>query len=344
MNQGDVSGAYLHIRNATYYMSSLASVGRLYETVEETGDYDTAQAYLEQGLNARHVFALVERLKVMQPTSPDDAILVIDSWSNTLWAAAIGTRTNDELLLAREAPDVDTRWSHLFAAAWLQPRERLIEQEVEDVLDLNFGRVNSGAAEIDPRALESWSGVFTRAAQANVTYVSELILDDVGRQSGLRTEVVRALFAANNFDYVVAEFGASGEAEAFLDQYVGKGAASRQYAQLGFALASYIASSSLIAQFYSLSAETDENFNVVTIHRDRALIAMLDAASQRAEERITALEQAGGDTSLAVLAFQTGRVQREEPDPAEKLYALRSLWTASTYARLQVLMARSPDS
>ena len=208
------------------------------------------------------------------------------------------------------------------------------------MLSFNFGRGQASELMVDQMALENWAGVFVRASQANVTYFDSLVLDQVAQEAGVRTEVLQAGFAANNFDYLVARLYALPAAQELLERYIASGAKARAYAQLGFALASYLASSSLVAQYYSLDAQTDENGNVVSIGRDRALTAMLDSAAIRTRERVAPVDDVGGDSSLATLFFQTGQSQRELGEPNEKLNALRSYWTASTYARLQTLMVQ----
>jgi hypothetical protein len=84
----------------------------------------------------------------------------------------------------------------------------------------------------------------------------------------------------------------------------------------------------------------DEDGNLVGFARERALGSMLDAASDRARERIAALDKSGGDVSLPVIVFQAARAAREG-GPKEKMTALKDYWTASIYARLMVLLAEN---
>jgi hypothetical protein len=188
-----------------------------------------------------------------------------------------------------------------------------------------------------PKALESWSGVFKRAAEANLTYFDALVLDQVAAEAGVRTEAMKEGFAANNFDYVVATFGASAGAMDYLEKNIGKGSPALGYAQLGFSTASYLASSQLVAAHYSLGAKVDEDGEIVGFARERALSAMLDAASDRARERIAAVDKAGGDSSLPIILFQAGRAARDG-STKDKMTALVDFWRASTYARLLTLL------
>ena len=68
------------------------------------------------------------------------------------------------------------------------------------------------------------------------------------------------------------------------------------------------------------------------------MTAMLDSASERAKERIAAVDKAGGDSSVPIIIFQSGRAARDG-SAKDKMSALGDFWKASTYARLLTLLA-----
>jgi hypothetical protein len=78
--------------------------------------------------------------------------------------------------------------------------------------------------------------------------------------------------------------------------------------------------------------------NLTGFCRERALGSMMDAASDCARERIAALDKSGADISLPVIVLQSARAARGG-GPKDKMDALRDYWTASTYARLMLLIA-----
>src|SRR5439155_1700138 len=86
----------------------------------------------------------------------------------------------------------------------------------------------------------SWSGVFKRAAEANLTYFDALVLDQIAADAGMRTDQLKNAFAASNLDYVVATYGASPAALDYLEKNIGKATPALGYAQLGFAVSSYL--------------------------------------------------------------------------------------------------------
>jgi hypothetical protein len=302
----------------------------------QTGDFDMANRALVQSAGASRVQPLMERLRTLQPSTPEDALLAISAASNALTTVALDDAVAREVDAARSAGAQDEAFVHLFRAAAFQSAQKYAARAADDVLAFGFGKSASSGKKVDPQALGDWAGVFQRAAQANLSYFDAVVLDQAAQAAGIRTEQAKARFEAASFSYQIAQYGASPAAQQYLDRTMGKGAAT-DYAHLGFAVASYLASSELVAEHYSLGAHTDDNGTVVGFDRDRALGAMLDAASDRARERIAAAAKQGNDPSLAILAFQAGHAARDG-GPADKIDALQSFWAASTYARLLTLM------
>lgn len=337
LSQGSIAEAYQDIQQATVSANTLALGARTVEVLLQTGDFNAARNALIQSAGASRVDPLMERLRTLQASTPEDAILAVEASSNALTAVALDDAVSREIDAAKAARGQSDQFQHLFMAAAFQSAQKYAAKAADDALTFNFGQKSSGK-KVDAQALDDWAGVFQRAAQANLTYFDSVVLDQAAQEAGIRTEEAKARFQAASFSYQIAQYGASPAAQQYLDKTMGKGAATN-YAHLGFAVASYLASSELVAEHYSLGAETDEDGNITGFERDRALGAMLDAASDRARERIAAVEKAGGDPSLAILAFQGGHAARDGA-PSDKLDALRSYWTASTYARLLTLMAQ----
>lgn len=337
LNEGAVAGAYWEIQEATNRANQMALGARAYE-FRERGDFDGAINAVVQGAGVSRVGPLIDRLKAYQPTSAEEAVLAVDAWATTLWAVAVHEAVLTEAEQARLVTDREEQFDHLLNAAALQASERFIAKSADDILAFNFGRAPTTAKRVDPQALEGWAAILKRAAEANVQYFDALILEEAAAQYGVRTEVMKASFAANNLQYVTATFGASPAAQEYLDKIVGKGPALA-YAQTGFAIASYVASSGLVTQYYSLGAQLDEDGQILGFRRERALAAGLDAAQDRARERIAALDQAGGNSSFPTLIYQMARAAREG-DAQEKADALEQYWYSSLYARLMAFITQ----
>jgi len=105
--------------------------------------------------------------------------------------------------------------------------------------------------------------------------------------------------------------------------------------RLGNSVGNYAQSAALVAKYYSLDVELDENGNVATIGRERALADMLDLADQRARE---AINMNGDDVPvMAVLAYETARLKRQG-SPGDQIEALQNYWAATTLAHVQAYL------
>jgi hypothetical protein len=275
-------------------------------------------------------------------STPEDAVLAIKAWSDALGALALDTAVSREIDAFKASKTDSDRFTHLFKAAVYQSTQRYAAKSAEDVLTFNVGSGSGTGKKVDAQALDSWTGVFKRAAEANLSYFDAIVLDQAAQAAGVRMDIAKARFEANSFPYLMASYGASPGAQTYLAKTIGKGSAL-SYAQLGLAVGSFLSSSDLVAEHYSLGAQIDSAGNVTGFARERALTSMLDAASDRARERIATVDKSGGDSSLSVVMFQAGRAAREG-NADDKTTALQDFWDASTYARLQLLMSAGPKT
>lgn len=339
LNEGSVAGAYWDIQDAAIQANEIALGARAYEYLDR-GDFDGAVNAVVQGAGVSRVNALIERLKTQQPSTPEEMVLIVDAWATALWTVALDRVSDSQMELARQADSRDEGFDHLLTAAAYLSRERYMVKATEDSLSFSFGREKASTQRVDPQALQSWATVFKRAAEANLTYFDSLVLDQAARELGVRTDVLKEEFAARDITYVGAVFGASPGVQEYLEKTIGKGPALA-YAQLGFALGSYVASSQLVAKYYSLDAELDEDGTVVSYGRERALTALLDAAGQQSRDRIAGVERAGVDASFPIFVYQMAQSARDGT-AQDKFSALSQYWYASLYSRLMTVLTSKP--
>lgn len=339
LNQGSIASAYGAYQEATVGMNALALGARTVEVLQNTNDFAQAEAVIVQSAGTGRVQPLLERLKVLSPSTPEDGLLAVSAWSELVGAIAMDNAVQRGLQQAKASTDSSDRLGYLVDAAVMQSSQRYTAKAAEDVLSFNFGSSRTSSWKVDPDLLNSWAGIFTRAAEANLTYFDAIVVDQAAQEAGVRMDVAKSYFEAQSLPYVVATFGASPGAQDYLEKNIGKGP-GRSYAQLGFAVASYMSSSQLVAQYYSLGAKLDDSGAIVGFQRERALTSMLDAASERARERIAAAEKVGVDPSLPIILFQAGRASRDAGSADKKLAALDNYWKSSVYARLLTLMTQ----
>ena len=154
----------------------------------------------------------------------------------------------------------------------------------------------------------------------------------------MRTEQLKAGFAANNFDYVVATYGASPAALDYLEKNIGKGTRRSAMRSLASPCPATCRARSWSRSTIRWAPSSTRTATVIGFERERAMTAMLDSATERAKERIAAVDKAGGDSSMPIIIFQAGRAARDG-SLKEKIAALGDFWKSSTYARLLTLLA-----
>ena len=150
----------------------------------QTEDFDAAQAALVQSAGASRVGPLVERLKVLQPNTPEDAVLTIKAWSDALGALALDTAVSHEIDAFKASKTDTDRFTHLFKAAVYRSTQRYAAKAAEDVLTFNVGSTSATRKKVDAQALDSWTGVFKRAAEANLSYFDAIVLDQAAQAAG----------------------------------------------------------------------------------------------------------------------------------------------------------------
>lgn len=106
---------------------------------------------------------------------------------------------------------------------------------------------------------------------------------------------------------------------------------------MGNSLVSFVLSSGLIAKYYSLGGQTDDEGNIVGVSAEKALISMLDLAEDSSLENINASAKAGAPSIMSLLYFEGGKVLREGTYE-NKFDALTDFWLASTEARLLTIL------
>lgn len=147
--------------------------------------------------------------------------------------------------------------------------------------------------------------------------------------------VMKSSFMSYDLNYAFA-VSSINSAHYLKDKIKDKQAAA--IAVIGNSIVSFSLSSGLIAKYYSLGAETDENGNIVGMSQEKALINMLNLAEDLSTENINAANKAGAPPIMSMLYLEGGKVLREGSFD-NKFEALTNFWLASTEARLLTILA-----
>jgi hypothetical protein len=110
---------------------------------------------------------------------------------------------------------------------------------------------------------------------------------------------------------------------------------------LGSSIMSYLRSSSVIAEWYSLGVQQNDRGEKTGVVQEKAFINMLTQAEEKAREHANAAKVATGQIPIqARLHYQNGKVLREG-SLEDKLAALEEFWWASAYSQVAVMLARN---
>jgi len=192
----------------------------------------------------------------------------------------------------------------------------------EDRMAVGFGL---GGAPAPPAEMLAKSAQLLRtSADAVMNYLDGVVLQSQATEAGVSLAIFRWAFMAQDLEYALAY-----STYLALNQL---SLSASPYAKLGPSMMLYSTASSLIAKYYSLSAEVGEGGTIKSV-KEKALINMLDFALQNTRESVALAKQNGVDPVFSILYYEAAQSLREG-SVDEKLTALAYLWQATAHARL----------
>ncbi len=291
------------------------------------------------------VFAALGRFS---PSNVNQSVLMLDAYEAAISAlvnrefaraqyGAILKRMKDSLEKGKEFQTLVGLFAELY-----QPLSELALMEVNGELamdNLEMLMADSGSRSTGLARIEQVAQLFQGAATANIEYFDSIFVREVAEKSHKPKEAVIAALLDKEPNYRTAQFNLklpeSGQME-----YATIGLPS-SLARLAGALSSYFASSTLVAKFYSIGVKLDENGKTVGVEREKALIATLALAEEKARKNAALAEKhAGAIPPSAQIAYQIAMVLRERPSYPDKLEALEHFWRSSVWSQVAVYLAR----
>jgi len=211
----------------------------------------------------------------------------------------------------------------LYEAGFFLRVADLLLDLAEDRLAVGLGL--GGAPAPPAAALAKSAQLFRTSADAVMNYLDGVVLQDKATQAGASLALFRWAFMAQDMEYALAY-----AAYLALNQV---SLSASPYATLGPSMMLYSTASSLVAKYYSLSADVGEAGTIKNVGMEKALINMLDLGMQNARESVALARQSGVDPVFSILYYEAARSLREGT-AEEKLTALAYLWQATAHARL----------
>jgi hypothetical protein len=335
--QGLQAGAYNNATQAAAIANAVVKAGRALQIYLTQG----ADAFLDQiGSSAAikgRVQSLFDELKTYKPETVSDAAALIDTYSNAIDALSASTYADNILAQFQTATD---ETSALQAAVLGALFHEIAGSQVAAAKDIfSVGRDLGGAKLDNDINLQSVSDFFRKAAEANLNAFDTVVLGEAAKANNMSLDAAKEQFAGNDLDYALASSSLN-VLEGGLDEYMGDDEASA-YAKLGGAVSLYARASGLIAKYYSLQAEFDEDGNVSGIGNQKALQSALELGKSQVERSVSVLIDKDVDPTLVVAGYESAGIQREG-DASEKLDALTSYWTGFIESRVLAYLGGFP--
>jgi hypothetical protein len=340
LSQGLPAVAYSTAREAWLYASAYEKVSRLLK-VYVTDGFESTVAVLQSEAIGGKVTAAADLLKTEKPKTLSDANALILAYSNL--SQGLASWLSGQNLLAgtlqnmKEGNGPKTKEEEilvlLYAAIYYEAADAYVET-AKDAITVGNGLPGSPLpADLD---LEDTADFFRRAAEANFSLFESTVLKPAAEPRGMSTEAMKSTLKARDLQYGIG-LGAL-ESIALLDQYF-KDPEAYNYAKLGAAMQAYQVSTQMVAKYYSLGAELNDQLEVTGYKNEKALLNMLDLADEQARYSMNALVQNGEDASMYAIGYETGRLGREG-NSQDKINALGDYWGAYILSRAVAYLAK----
>jgi hypothetical protein len=318
--QGLPSAAYNRAFTATLYASISYHTAKVIESFL-TGGIDSGVKYLQSMKSVSlKIDGFIDRLETQKATTLGDVVAISDAYGNV--TVAMGLISLGDAAVAREVKTQEEVIGKLTEATLLYALADHLVELAKDSIDVGMGFGKAPAPSVEK--IESLAELFRRAADANLNYFDSIVLNQIAQGAGMHPDVIKARFSQHDFTYTFAN--SSRQALELLKRRSGSQLPGA-YATLGGALQSYVMSSVLVAKYYSLSAEVDQNGAIVGV-QEGAMINMLDFAEKRSKELIGLSVNIGGEPVQPVIAYEGAKINREG-DLDSKFNALSGFWYSS---------------
>jgi hypothetical protein len=332
LGQGMTAAAYDQVTGAYMYTTMAYHTKKAIQAYLSQGGLAGVDNYLSTiNPSGKKMSDAFDTLRTKKPQTLADTMVLADSFGRLSLASGLINQADE--ILSTEAATVEEAIANvLIATAYYSLASYGIDYALDSV-KIGFGVGTAKPA--DKATVTQLSEALRKAAEANIEYFDTVVLKSFADDEGVSLDTARYYFVTNELDYGFAVSAAVGSQE--IKDKLGNTEA-RAIGVLGNSLESFTISSKLIAKYYSLGAETDDDGNVTGVAMEKSMINMLDFGEDSAQENINAAKQAGALPIMAIIAFDGGKIYREG-DYDDKFTALESFWMASMQGRLLSILA-----
>ncbi|CAG0927956.1 Lon protease 2 [Thermoflexales bacterium] len=334
LRQGLVAVAYADASDAATSAQTANIMGQIFQSYVLGGIEQAIDHYQASNAVQTELKAVIASLQAEDPHTVSDVLTLFDAYSNIGIAEGLIMVADDQisdLLNNAESLTEDQVFEKLATAALEYALASVNVQYARDAVDIGLGFGTASAPQ--PEKILQIAEALRRAADSNIALFDSIIIDKYARQTGMHPDVLKHAMMDREPGYLFAT--ASRLGINVLSEEVGDGPESAALI-FGHSQSAYALSSSLLAKHYSLGAEVDDDLNVVSFQREKALGEMLDYADRRARALINEL---GEDAPPATMYYyELGRSLRQG-DAQAQLDALNYFWQATILAQAGAYLA-----
>ncbi len=355
LQQGLPATAYRRMVRATVYAAAATSVAGILDKAQKA-DVKEAFALLDKEVAVQdRTTSAIDTIAKMVPQTIGDHLLQISAY-----AAAVRGWGSEKWGIKRLTAEIED----LHSMDKMTPgqlasdgvRDALVEDIAAPILMLTRGEADARVAQelLEIEAVESLAykcsipnaqtlaTSFASAAAANTAYFESLFVKEYSTKLNVSEETMVDRIMSVEPRYLVAKF-------AFQIGLVAAGGGEFKWGKddlpmvlltLSASIMSYLESSSVIADWYSLGVERDGE-TVKSVGQEKAFINMLSQAEEKAREHANEAKVAIGQVPIqARIHYQNAKVLRDG-SLEDKLDALEEFWWASAYSQIAVMLARN---
>lgn len=280
------------------------------------------------------ISAMVGQLQTQRLKTVSDVLAIFDAYSSLGIAEGLALLADSKLSELAEHANQYSKEElllHLVNIAGNYALASDCVQLAQDAVDIEMGFGVTPAPK--PEKVLRVAEMLRRASEANLALFEATTINELAEQHDASPNLIKALLLMVDKEFLLASASSVGMMQ--LIEQVGEGPKSAAVI-FGNSQNVYAFSSSLVAKYYSLGAEVDDDLNVTSFENEKALGVMLDFAEQRAKELINLC---GDDVPVPAIIYYENARSASRGNAQDQLTALNYYWQATVLAQAGAFLA-----
>ncbi|MEQ8790488.1 MAG: S16 family serine protease [Pirellulaceae bacterium] len=335
-NEGRIAAAYSDVVWAAMNVYISLEAGRCVQSYNQGGYRGAVSRLRNNEWLELEIQRVAERFRDTEPTTLNQLAMYISACDAFFEAIAFQKLAQRDLA---SLPAEETEWATvraLDAAGW----QIMAWTDCKVALDcLELVEEYEGTPIPDHTPVLEMATFYRRAADANLSAFDAIYVSNQAKRNGQTAEVFARELTTTDPYYALLT-NAQTNVVPNLQTYFGDGP-QLAYAYLASSLYIYSRSSMLIAKYYSLSAQLDEENQIVSVGRELTFSEWLEQSEQEAARNIALLEDNGVDITTCAQLYEMARVGSTR-DLGDRLNALETYFYINVVTRVLRRVGRIP--